>query len=251
MKHKPFQPKNLTNDLQDQLMEFFRKQDFAKLYKSYAWRRDTYHNGFPDILNLEHDICRAAKNGKISIKQIHKIAKWGGLPNISRIRSFKDTLNLSLYQNDGLPLNELSDDPLLPLHNLDRLTRGLGPTYLTKVLRFCLPIEYGAIDTRLVRVLGLGDPASKRHSWLTLRVTKEAGRFSISRWQGKWPSDYSKWLNILRLFANLLNNPDTKQPCPHPSSFVDKELRLNGIWACADIEMAIFSYASRSIHSRK
>lgn len=48
----PFQPNNLSDALQNQLIDFFKENDFATLYKSYAWRRDTYPNGFPDILKL-------------------------------------------------------------------------------------------------------------------------------------------------------------------------------------------------------
>lgn len=243
----PFQPRNLTESLQNQLISFFNKHDFTALYKSYTWRHDTHPNGFPDILSLEQDICVSAKRNGISVQQIRDIARWGGLPNTSRIRSHTDILNISLYQNNGLALTELSDDPLLPLRDLDGQTNGLGPTYLTKVLRFCLPMEYGAIDTRIVRVFGRGDPTRKRHDSLSLKVTKEGGRFYISRWQTKWPSDYSKWINILRFFARLLNNHDTRQFCPHPVDFVEKRLRTKGKWACADIEMAIFSYASSSV----
>ena len=243
-----FQPNNLSDALQNQLIDFFKENDFATLYKSYAWRRDTYPNGFPDILKLEQD-CKTARSNKISIQQIHGIAEWGGLANINGIRSSAGVLNVNLYQSNGFPLTELGDNPLLPLNDLDGQTRGLGPTYLTKVLRFCLPMEYGAIDTRIVRVFGKSNPTIRRHNWLSLTVTEEGGRFYISRWQAKWPSDYSRWINILRFFASLLNSSDTRQFCPHPISFVEKKLRIKGIWVCADIEMAIFSYASSSIHT--
>jgi len=82
---------------------------------------------------------------------------------------------------------------------------GLGPTYLSKVIRFALPEEYGAIDTRIVRVVGQGDPASRQHNWLALRVRNDGYGWYIPKVQVTWPNDYAKWINILRfLQVNLI-----------------------------------------------
>lgn len=243
----PFLPRNLPLDLQDRLSEFAQAHDFAELYKSYAWEQDTHQEGFPRILALEKSIRENALTNRISVKQIHDIAEWGKLPSINSIECSADAVNVRLCQSNGLPLPELADDPLTPLNELDGQTKGLGPTYLSKVLRFCLPSEYGSLDTRIVRVVGNGDRNSKRNSWLSLGVATTDHRFYIPRYQARWPSDYGVWTNILRFFANSLNNSNI-QSCPHPAAFAEKKLREEGTWTCADVEMAIFSYASSCLH---
>jgi hypothetical protein len=128
---------------------------------------------------------------------------------------------------------------------LRKNTRGLGPTYLSKVLRFALPSEFGAIDTRIVRVVGNGDSNSKEQSWLSLKVRNDGYGWYIPENQSAWPKDYSRWINILRFFAQLLNN--SGKLCPHPKDFVINGLRTAGVWTCADIEMAIFSHVSKHL----
>ena len=121
-----------------------------------------------------------------------------------------------------------------------RIRKGIGPTYLSKVLRFGLPQEYGAIDSRCVRVFGKGDPDSSRHSWLDIRVRNDGYGWYIPRTQSHWPKGYGVWLDILRFFSNRLT-----RPCLHPQSFVATGLRCKNMWTCADVEMALFAYASR------
>jgi hypothetical protein len=122
----------------------------------------------------------------------------------------------------------------------NNIEKGIGPTYLTKVLRFGSPIEYGAIDTRCVRVFGEGDPTSQQHRWLRLHVRNYGYGWYIPRTQRDWPTEYGVWVNILRYFSQLLPGD-----CPHPTAFKESGLRLRNEWACSDIEMALFAYASR------
>jgi len=102
-----------------------------------------------------------------------------------------------------------------------------------------MPSEFGAVDSRLVRVFGQDYPGSL--GWIDL-VAQQArdGRWCINE-QG-WPEGYTTWINILRFFARALQDQGIN--CPHPHSFVDKGLRDEGIWYCADVEMALWSYAS-------
>jgi hypothetical protein len=134
------------------------------------------------------------------------------------------------------------DRLLEPLQALQSRTRGLGPTYLSKVLRFAVPEHYGAIDSRCVRVLGQGDPSAVQHDWLELRVRNDGYGWYIPKAQSAWPSDYGLWLAILHYVAFNL-----KVPCPHPRAFIEKRLRREGRWACADVEMALFTYATRFV----
>lgn len=237
----PFAPQDLSTELQNRLSGFLRRQDFSNFYRDYSWDRDTYSNGFPDIVDLESNIRTAAMNNQITIDHVISVAKWGKLRNICRVKGPLCLQNINLYQESGLPLAQLAENPLPPLASLDNQVEGLGPTYLSKVIRFALPQEYGSIDTRIVRVVGLGDRDSKLLDWLDLRVRNDGYGWYISRYQKAWPAEYVKWLNILRFFAHRLNEIN---PCPHPLSFVNLGLRTNGVWTCADVEMAIFSYVS-------
>ncbi|MDA1348304.1 MAG: hypothetical protein O3A47_05490, partial [Chloroflexi bacterium] len=103
------------------------------------------------------------------------------------------------------------------------------------------------LDTWIVRVFGLGDPASKRQSWLRLKATPgNSTRWSISKTQSAWPKEYATWTAILRYFVAYLNSHG--KPCPHPAAFVESGLRSKGFWTPADVEIALWTYA-KSTHS--
>jgi len=244
----PLPPQNLSTELQNRLNKFLRQQNFIKLYKAYNWEHDTYSNGFPDIFDLESTLRTAAMNNQITMDHVISVAKWGKLRNIHRVKGLSSSLNIDLYQENGLPLSQLEKDPLPPIVNLDNQLKGLGPTYLSKVIRFALPQEYGSIDTRIVRVVGLGDPDSKQLNWLELKARNDGYGWYIPKNQKAWPSEYGKWLNTLRFFAQRLNDINDPCLCPHPLNFVNHSLRKKGVWMCADIEMAMYSYVSRLLN---
>lgn len=114
-------------------------------------------------------------------------------------------------------------------------TKQLGPTYVSKVLRFALPVHFGAIDTRCVRMFG----EDSDHRWVSLKVVDYGYGPYIETASSRWPRGYGTWINILRYFAHHLPTN-----CPHPQNFVDSGLRTKGVWTCADVEMALFAYAS-------
>ena len=236
-----FLPTEISAELQSSLEDFAKKHDFQRLYKEYSWRTDTWQNGFPDILRLETRIANAARNNLVRRSDILAVAEWGNLRNTNRIEC-PLTLTLPLYEH-GHADKRIKRDPLIPLRTLQAKTKGLGPTGLSKVLRFALPSEYGAVDTHIVRLVGIGDEISKQESWLSLRVRNYGYGWYIPKDQSAWPKEYSKWINILRFFSDLLNN--SGRSCPHPEAFSENGLRTQGIWACADVEMTLFSYASK------
>jgi len=233
-------PGLLSDDLQRDLKAFLGTHDFIKPYKGYSWQADTWPSGFPQILKLELVLTRGAKTASLGKEEILSVPQSGRLRNTARIRC-PAILALPLYEHNGTS-KAIEEDVLTPLDVLETETKGLGPTYLTKILRFALPGQFGAIDTRIVRVVGMGDPASKQKDWLSLSVRNDGYGWYISGTQAFWPEDYQKWINILRFLAQSLNNQG--RSCPHPEGFLTAGLRTQGIWACADIEMALFSYAS-------
>ena len=247
-KNIPLKSMNISTELQSKLLSFYRIHDFSELYKSYNWLIDTWKNGFPKIFEIENQMHPLAHNNQVRQEHVMAIVDWGHLPSKANVRCHTEVLKIPVFQSNGLPLPQLLGTPNAPLKELCKQTNGLGPTYLSKVMRFLAPIEYGAIDTRLVRIFGKS-ANNEKESWLSLKVQiGQKGRYYIPVCQADWPDDYSKWINILRFFANIANNPETGQFCPHPPTFIDRKLRSKGKWGCADIEMALFSYASQQIN---
>lgn len=243
----PFQPTGLSRDSTGLLSAFLARHSLSALYRGYSWGRDTWEAGFPDITELETRLVRAARDNLLLREDIVDVAQWGGLTNWSGIRC-PETLELPLYEGDA-PAKSIEHDPLAPVRLLDEQTSGLGPTYLTKVLRFALPSEFGAIDTRIVRVVGLGDPHSARQKWLSLKVSKSnyGERWAIAKSQSAWPREYQTWTDMLRFLACGVNA--SCESCPHPKKLLERGLRQEGVWTCADVEMALFSYASTCLDS--
>ena len=240
----PFSPASLSSTLVSQLATFVSQNNFLALYQAYTWRNDTFASGFKDILALELRLTTSDKTNGITLNDVQSVANWGALRNHRRIAGQPTVLPPnSLHAKNGAPLLVLWQTPTLPITQLQhRITRGIGPTYLSKIIRFGLPQEYGAIDTRCVRVFGQGDPSNQRHNWITLKAQNSGSGWFIPTRQTAWPGEYSVWINILRYFASVL-----PKNCPHPPGFYKARLRRDGIWECADVEMALFVYASQHL----
>jgi len=242
----PFTSIGLPQTVIDEIDTFVAANDMSGLYRSYNWGNDNYPNGFPDILRLEQKLTAHDQGTGITLDDVKEIAEWGSMRNVGRVAGPVLALPaLTLHIVPGVPQPSLYADPAGPFVPLARVN-GIGPTYQSKVLRFGMPAEYGAIDTRCVRVFGQGDPDVQRHNWLPLvaKNGKHGGRatgWSIPEKQRHWPDAFELWINILRRIAQVLPNN-----CPHPPGFIRSRLRtLGGAWACADVEMALFAYASR------
>lgn len=238
----PFLPTGLRTELIEELQAFLHEVDFVDLYRRYEWKSDTYSDGFPDIYRLESQLGTHARTSGLTLSDVKAVALWGRLRNIGRIQGPATVLPRgSLYNDVGASVPELAANLLAPVRALQATPlRGVGPTYLSKMLRFAVPREYGAIDTRCVRTFGQGDPKYQRHSWVDLSARNDGYGWSIPSTQPAWPDAYGQWVNILRYFAHAL-----PANCPHPVGFLAARLRETGVWYCADVEMALFSFASQ------
>lgn len=236
----PLPPTNLSPVLLKQLNQFMLDNNFPDLYKNYAWENDTYVNGFPNILKLEVQISNHDVTVGINMQDVRDVAAWGKLRNPKRIDGANPILPPNtLHTPDSSPQTILSHSPEYPLNMMN--VTGIGPTYKSKVLRFGFPEEYGAIDTRCVRVFGQGDSNVQQQSWIPVKARNDGYGWYIPQAQLDWLTGYNTWINILRYFSAYLNCK-----CPHPSSFINNNLRpATGKWYCADVEMALFTYASQ------
>lgn len=236
----------LDQTLQQNLELFYRENDFCSLYRSYRWNNDNRSSGFGDILRLENQVYSHDRENGITLDDVKAIAEWGMLPDPDRIKGSDRVLAPNtFYDSFGSLKPKIKSDPIAPLSSLRKsITAGIGPTYFSKILRFSAPRIYGAIDTRLVRVFGKGDVANQLYDWLDLQVNDTDSRWFIPEGQQQWPSGYKSWLNILQTFCSIL-----PANCPHPDAFVEHGLREEGVWTPADVEMALFTYASKSIRA--
>jgi len=226
---------DLPESLKKQITQFVDCQDWVGLYKDYLWHNDTWENGFSDILRLETQMRCSLQNGEIKRKDVLDVAYWGKFFYPPKI-TFPESIPIAeeILKDDGSSL-------LQALIALKQNVGGLGPTYLSKVLRFAFPNRAGAFDSRIVRVFGIGDPTVNQYQWLTIRTHKLGSEWAISR-DRMWPLEYEKWLRILTKMVSLIN--DKEVFCPHPQKFLDAGLRTEGIWINADVEMAIFTYVT-------
>lgn len=227
-----------------ELENFCRNNSLPDLYSSYEWGIDRQVTGFVDILRLELQFSSSDRSNGITIDDVRDLAKWGKLRNSGRLCGETPVLPSNTFNSPhGANDHLISTDRLIPLIKLSKtITSGIGPTYFTKILRFAAPTIYGALDTRCIRVFGKGDPASQRHDWLDITVKNYGYGWFIPESQKIWPSGYEKWLDILNIICKIL-----PADCPHPTVFVEQGLRQKGVWTCADVEMALFTYASSNL----
>jgi len=231
----------LTSPQQQEVTRLLEDLNLPTLYRQYDWMGDTWEKGFPDLFRLERDISRAARQYSLGKQHLLEIAKWGKHPNPKRI-DCQDPIKITLYENDS-PAKWLEREPENAVWILEGQTRGFGPTYCSKVLHFAVPQLFGAIDTRLVRTFGQGDPAAQRYPLLDLKVTGK--RWAIESRQAGWPREYGTWTAILNHIAKTLN--EKGEECPHPPQYLQSGLRKKGVWLPADVETALFAYATKEI----
>jgi hypothetical protein len=237
----------IESSIQEHVNRLLHDLDFPKFYKSYEWKGDTWKKGFPDLFCLEQEISHAAQQHSLGLCHLLEIAKWGKHPNPKKI-SWPGPNKLTLYIND-LPASWLKAEPEKAISLIKGQIHGFGPTYASKLLHFAFPQIFGAIDTRLVRVFGKGDLDAQRYPLLNLSVKWSGERWAILSSQPGWAEEYGKWVGILNYIADSLNKDG--KPCPHPQKYVQSGLRKKGIWLPADVETALFSYASQVISGKK
>jgi len=231
----------LDSQLQERIKDFLAAHDLGMLYKKYNWAGDIWENGFPKMRQLEIDLSVAAKKEYLTKTHIMAVARWGLLRNPKGVQC-PELFRISLYDDFA---EWLKSDPTAPLETLRENIKGMGPTYFSKILMFKRPQLYGALDTRLVRVFGIGDATINSHNWLSLTVRNYGSGWRIPESQSSWPGEYNTWIEILHHIAKLCNTDGPK--CPHPDGYITGGLREKGIWIVADVETALFSYASKKL----
>lgn len=230
-----------------QIESFLNTNNLISLYKDYKWRNDFWdvNNGFVDIEHLESEFNNGKKSNEyiISKNNISLLNEWGNSRYKNRI-NFPEEITLSIKKD-----NDIKTIAETTFYELDQKlrtfkVRGLGPTYISKILRFLLPEFFGAIDTNIVIVFG-----SNCYNWLNLKVSNSGYGNYINRNQSGWPREYIQWVLNLKYITYFLNKSGIK--CPHPGNFIKKSLRKENIWLCADVEMALFTLSYKKVKELK
>jgi len=237
----------LPESTQEKVLGLLSEISLSQDYQSYDWGNDSWKTGFQDIVRLECTMIDAAKRNCITKEHLLQIARWGGHPSQDKI-TCRDRIELPLYV-DGTYADWVESNPVKGIKVLAPQMSYFGKVYQSKLLRFAMPWEYGAIDKRLCQVFGRGDPASQHTELLSLKVEHNGNRWDLKYQQAEWPSEYGTWIQILRMIASELNQ--SGMPCPHPELMYARGLRKKGIWECADVEMALFSFASKVIRQSR
>ena len=229
-----FNPPCLTDQLKEQLVRFVGSLDWPRQYKQYTHGDDSWEKGFQTIAELESEISEHLTLGYLTRKDIVKIARWESPHTKDRMKCPK-VLRLAVIGDDDSEIEKI-------LRILEVTVKGTRMLFLTTIMRFISPSKMGLLDSNLVRVFGVGDSNINSPKWLNLAVRKTEGSWFFAGNWWSWPNEYYRWNLILGFLALLLN--EQAIACPHPNGFLEKGLRDKGTWICADVEMALSSYAN-------
>jgi len=201
-------------------------RDFPRLLSSYRW--DDYHaafgwpvdcldTGFPWIVALE-DQFRAAMEQNVlpRLSLVTEMILWAGNQN-NVLGKFSKDLRAIGYETFIRGVVDSLDDPSLALESA-MAVKGFGLTYGSKLLRFCRPMDYGALDSRILRAL-----------------RNEVG--APSSYPSTMGKQYRVFLDLLHDYQRRLRTTEVTRP-----SYASRAASTE--WTAAEAEMALFAWAS-------
>jgi hypothetical protein len=202
-------------------------------YQEYEWGGDYYCNGFYRIKSLEEKVYKARES--LKEETAREVVQWG-VPRWATRFSLKGPVDLKNTKG----VKDI----------LERVEKGIkigrGIAIVSKILRFLIPEDFAAIDTKLVKVFGKG----AKNPWLKFHNNKTGT--AINKSPTVWPSEYMIWLKILKYIAVNLEECGIYPTYPKQwESFIKKGFRKPKKWYAADVEMALWAYASEVIERSK
>jgi len=187
-------------------------------HAAFGWPPDTLANGFAWIVSLEERFAEAAERGDLPVQRVAELILWGGNQN-------------NILRNFSQGIRDNNEYDILSRRVIDQLDnpgeaiqaalafRGLGLAYASKLLRFCRPSVYGALDGRIRTRLGGNLP------------TIRAGNIILMQ------TGYLAFLRITDSYKQVLREHQIIRPAYGPrGSSLD--------WTVAEVEMALFAWAS-------
>lgn len=204
---------------------------FPDYFRAYLWEGKHHLFGYPPdsypsfywIVSIEQRFDWLKNNYSTrktaSRYLIQEMIQWGGSQN-GTLQKFDDAIGeVNLFDLIHNVINNL-DHPDKAIESALKIP-GMGLTYASKLLRFLDPETYGALDSRLRR-------------GLTEIIPKIQDSQKNSMING-----YENFIQTLSEIKNQLDNENIIRPaCNMPSGKKPSE------WRAADIEMALFQWAS-------
>jgi len=206
--------------------DYFRAYRWGAKHELYGYPADTYDH-FEWMLSLEKRFGWLKSNYKIkntaSIYLVKEMIQWGGSQN-GILQKFEDGIENS-------NLKELMFDTISNIQTPDKAIAaalkfpGMGLTYASKMLRFLDPQRYGALDRRIRNSFRNKEPGALPVIHDSSNKNMIAGYVA-----------FTKYLDNLK--AQLDAAKILRPSCSLPVGTGCAQ------WRPADIEMALFGWAS-------
>lgn len=207
--------------------DYFRSYNWQAKHSLYGYPADSYPK-FGWVASLEQRFnwlrlnCKSENTAGIYL--LKEMIQWGGSQN-GTLQKFEDgieqhgLLQLVLYTVASLQNPEKAIASALKFP-------GMGLTYASKMLRFFDPEHYGAIDSRIRKALLEREPSVLPKIYDSSNQSMVAGYVAFSRY--------------VDLIKTQLDEEGIARPaCELPAGLGSTH------WRSADVEMALFGWASR------
>lgn len=209
--------------------------NFPNYFRAYSWNAKHSLYGYPEdaypkfewvaVLENRFDWIKTNCKSKntASVYLLKEMIQWGGSQN-GTLQKFEDGVGeINLQQ---ILLNTISN-----LKNTEKAISaaldfpGMGLTYASKLLRFLDPERYGALDSRIRSAL------MEKASGVLPKIYDSSNKSMVSGYVAftDYIEDIKHQLNV-----NAIQRPECRLPAGKGSSE----------WRAADIEMALFGWAS-------
>ena len=158
------------------------------------------------------------RTGSPPLSLVTEMILWGGNQQNRILKTFSANLR---SVDLGALMRQVVDNLDTPHWALQSAMAipGFGPTYGSKLLRFCRPEVYGALDSRIQTAL------SNRSGAVAIR---KSGSTCIG---------YTEFLRLLRQSQWDLHDSEIARPEYHSRP-------ADTLWTAAEVEMALFAWAS-------
>lgn len=201
-----------------EMPRLFARYEADFYHAAFGWPPDCLATGFPWLVSLEERFAVATQHGAVPpTLLVVEMILWGGNQN-NVLGKFSKGLRSSRYETLICDVLGSLDYPRAAL-KCALLIDGFGLTYGSKLLRFCRPEVYGALDNRIRSALGS-----------QLRRIHDGNVSSMC-------TGYAEFLDLLHQYQQSLSTLNIPRPgygTQLPSSR----------WTAAEVEMALFAWAT-------
>ncbi len=195
-----------------------RQYSWDANHAAFGWPPDTLVNSFAWIVSLEERYAEAVERKDLPIQLIAELILWGGNQNKILAKFSRGIRNGGGYDDRIRRVIEQLDNPGEAIQ-VALTFQGIGLTYASKLLRFCRPATYGALDRNIRGALGPN-----------LRRIHDGNNQSER-------AGYTDFLKLIYKYQRDLHLAGISRP-----AYGLRAMSLD--WTAAEVEMALFAWAS-------